>query len=281
MILVDLNQVLISNLMAQVRGKADVKPNKEMIRFMVLNSLRGINVKFKEEYGDMVLCSDAGDPWRRDFFPLYKHSRKAARQDGPFDWDNIFNIITEIKNEVKENFPYKVMYVANSEADDLIAVICKLQEEDKYLIVSGDKDFIQLHHYGNVYQWSPLLKGFIGEQEDPIKFLREQIIKGDRSYGVPNILSDDDVFQKGERQKPIKKAQLEEWSDIDNIPLGSQTKKNYNRNKKLIDLSQIPKTIETNIINTYKNYKVKDRSQLLPYFIGKKLKTLIDKINDF
>ena len=101
MILVDLNQVLISNLMAQVRGKADVKPNKEMIRFMVLNSLRGINVKFKEEYGDMVLCSDAGDPWRRDFFPNYKHSRKAARQDGPFDWDNIFNIITEIKNEVK------------------------------------------------------------------------------------------------------------------------------------------------------------------------------------
>ena len=162
MILVDLNQVLISNLMAQVRGKADVKPNKEMIRFMVLNSLRGINVKFKDEYGEMVLCSDAGDPWRRDFFPNYKHSRKAQRQDGPFDWDNIFNIITEIKNEVKENFPYKVMYVENSEADDIIASIIKLQEETIYLVVSGDKDFIQLHHYGNVYQWSPLLKGFIG-----------------------------------------------------------------------------------------------------------------------
>ena len=267
--------------MAQVRGKADVKPNREMIRFMVLNSLRGINVKFKEEYGDMVLCSDAADPWRRDFFSNYKHNRKAARQDGPFDWDNIFNIISEIKKEVQENFPYKVMYVENSEADDIIASIIKLQEEDLYLIVSGDKDFIQLHHYGNVYQWSPLLKGFIGEQEDPIKFLKEQIIKGDRSDGVPNILSDDEIFVRGERQKPIRAKQLEEWSNIDNIPLGSETKKHYNRNKKLIDLSQIPKTIETNIINTYKNYKVKDRSLLLPYFIGKKLKTLIDKINDF
>ena len=51
MILVDLNQVLISNLMAQIRGKADVKPNKEMIRHMVLNSLRGFNVKFREEFG--------------------------------------------------------------------------------------------------------------------------------------------------------------------------------------------------------------------------------------
>jgi len=281
MILIDLNQVLISNLMAQVRGKGDVKPNKEMIRHMVLNSLRGFNVKFKEEYGTMVLCSDAGDPWRRDFFPHYKHSRKMARQDGPFDWDNIFNVITEIKNELKENFPYVVMYVENSEADDIIATLVKQQTESKYLIVSGDKDFVQLQHYGNVYQWSPLLKGYIGEQEDPVKFLREQIIKGDRSDGVPNILSDDEIFVRNERQKPIRAKQLEEWIDIENIPLGVETKKYYNRNKKLIDLSQIPLTIETNIINTYKNYKVKDRSLLLPYFIDKKLKSLIDKINDF
>ena len=281
MILVDLNQVLISNLMAQVRGKGDVKPNKEMIRHMVLNSLRGFNVKFKDEYGTMVLCSDAGDPWRRDFFPHYKHSRKMARQDGPFDWDNIFNVITEIKNELKENFPYVVMYVENSEADDIIATLVKQQTEDKYLIVSGDKDFVQLQHYGNVYQWSPLLKGYIGEQEDPKKFLREQIIKGDRSDGVPNILSDDEIFVRNERQKPIRAKQLEEWKDIENIPLGVETKKYYNRNKKLIDLSQIPITIENNIINTYKNYKVKDRSLLLPYFMDKKLKSLIDKINDF
>jgi 5'-3' exonuclease len=281
MILIDLNQVLISNLMAQVRGKGDVKPNKDMIRHMVLNSLRGFNVKFKEEYGTMVLCSDAGDPWRRDFFPNYKYSRKQARLDGPFDWDNIFNIITEIKNEVRDNFPYIVMYVENSEADDIIAILVKLQEEQKYLIVSGDKDFVQLQHYGNVQQWSPLLKNFIGEQEEPIKFLREQIIKGDRSDGVPNILSADDVFVIGERQKPITKKQLEEWKDIDNIPLGVETKKYYNRNKKLIDLSQIPITIENNIINTYRNYKIKDRSLLLPYFIDKKLKSLIDKINDF
>ena len=281
MILVDLNQVLISNLMAQVRGKGDVKPNKDMIRHMVLNSLRGFNVKFKDEYGTMVLCSDAGDPWRRDFFPNYKYSRKQARLDGPFDWDNIFNIITEIKNEVRDNFPYVVMYVENSEADDIIATLVKQQTESKYLIVSGDKDFVQLQQYGNVYQWSPLLKGYIGEQEDPVKFLREQIIKGDRSDGVPNIMSADDVFVKGERQKPVTKKQLEEWTDIDNIPLGAETKKYYNRNKKLIDLSQIPQTIETNIINTYKNYKVKDRSLLLNYFIDKKLKSLIDKINDF
>jgi 5'-3' exonuclease len=105
-------------------------------------------LKFKEEYGTMVLCSDAGNPWRRDFFPNYKYSRKQSRLDGPFDWDNIFKIITEIKNEIAKSFPYVVMYVENAEADDIIAILCKLREEDKYLIISGDKDFIQLQHYG-------------------------------------------------------------------------------------------------------------------------------------
>jgi len=173
------------------------------------------------------------------------------------------------------------MYVENCEADDIIATLCKQQTEDLYLIVSGDKDFIQLHHYGNVYQWSPFLKGYIGEQEDPVRFLREQIIKGDRSDGVPNILSPDDQFVTGTRQKPITKQKLAEWSNLDNIPLGSETKKNYNRNKKLIDLSQIPLTIQENIINKYKDYKVPDRSLLLPYFIDNKMKSMIEVISDF
>jgi len=281
MILVDLNQVLISNLMAQTRGKSDVKPNIDMIRHMVLNSLRGFNLKFKEEYGTMVLCSDAGDPWRREIFPNYKHGRRKSRVDGPFDWDNIFQIITEIKNEIRDNFPYIVMYVKNCEADDIIATLVKQQTESKYLIVSGDKDFIQLQHYGNVYQFSPLLKGFVGEQEDPKKFLREQIIKGDRSDGVPNILSDDDIFLRDQRQKPINKKRLAEWSNIENIPLGSETRKYYERNKTLIDLSEIPESIEKRIINSFKDYKVKSRTLLLPYFIENKLKSLIENINDF
>ena len=281
MILVDLNQVSISNLMAQTRGKGEVKPNKDMVRHMILNSLRAFNIKFREEFGEMVLCADAGDPWRREIFPNYKYQRRKGRDTDNFDWDNIFTIITDIKNEIRDNFPYKVMYVENSEADDIIATLVKLREEDKYLIISGDKDFVQLQHYGDVYQWSPFLKTFIGEQEDPIKFLRTQIIKGDRSDGVPNILSGDDIFKTDQRQKPITKQKLEEWSNLENIPLGSETEKNYKRNKKLIDLSMIPLTIEKSIINSFKNYKVNDRSLLLNYFIKNKLKGLIENINDF
>jgi len=281
MILIDLNQVLISNLMAQTRGKAENIPNKEMIRHMVINSLRGFNLKFKKEYGDkIVLCADAGDPWRRDIFPNYKHARRKGRVDSATDWDNIFNVITEIKNEIAENFPYVMMYVEKAEADDIIAVLVKHTKEP-IMIISGDKDFIQLQSKPNVKQYSPIQKVFVGEGLDPNNFLHEQIIKGDRSDGIPNILSPDDIFLTGEKQRPINKKRLEEWAKVSNIPLGSETSKYYERNKRLIDLSCIPEELERTIINTYKNYKVPSRSKLLPYFIEHKLKSLMSNIGDF
>jgi len=281
MILVDLNQVMISNLMAQNRGNLSELPSKNAVRHSILNTIRAFNVKFKDEYGEMVLCADAADPWRRDIFPNYKHQRRKGRVESQIDWDGLFGIMSDIREEFITKLPYKVLHVDKTEADDIIATLVAQQTEDLYLIISGDKDFIQLQHYGNVYQFSPLLKSFIGEQLDATVFLREQIIKGDRSDGVPNILSDDDIFLRDERQRPINKKRLEEWSNTDNIPLGSETRKYYDRNKRLIDLSMIPQNISESIINRYKNYKVNDRSLLLQYFIDNKLKALIENINDF
>jgi 5'-3' exonuclease len=281
MILVDLNQVLISNLMAQTRGKSDIKPNKEMVRYMVINSLRGLNLKFKNAWGEMVLCADAANPWRRDIYPNYKHARRQGRVDSATDWDNIFMVINEIREEIKENFPFKVMHIEKAEADDLIATLVNHKKDDMFLIISGDKDFIQLQIHPYVKQYSPILKKYIGEDLNPITFLHEQIIKGDRSDGIPNILSPDDIFLTKEKQRPINKKRLEEWSKIENIPLGSETKKFYDRNKQLIDLNCIPEDIQKSIINTYNNYIVPNRSKLLPYFIKNKLKSLMENIGDF
>jgi hypothetical protein len=281
MILIDLNQVLISNLMAQTRGKAENLPDKEMVRHMVINSLRGFNLKFKSQYGNnIVLCADAGDPWRRDIYPNYKHARRKGRVDSATDWDNIFNMITEIKNEIAENFPYVMMYVEKAEADDIIATLVKHNNEP-IMIISGDKDFIQLQTNPKVKQYSPIQKKFVGEDVDPKIFLHEQIIKGDRSDGIPNILSPDDIFLTKEKQRPINKKRLEEWSTADKIPLGSETSKYYERNKRLIDLSCIPEELERTIINTYRDYKTPNRSKLLPYFIKHKLKSLMENIGDF
>jgi len=281
MILVDLNQVLISNLMAQTRGQFDELPDKDMLRHMVLNSIRGYNLKFKEEYGTPVLCADGANPWRRDIFPNYKFKRKQSRDESGIDWSALFQMIGEIRDEIAQNFPYIVLHIDKVEADDIIAVLVKENHtKEKIMIVSGDKDFIQLHKYPNVKQYAPIQKKFV-ENEDPINYLHEQVIKGDRSDGVPNILSADDVFVTGTKQRPINKKRLEEWANIENIPLGSETKKYYERNKKLIDLDEIPGLIYNDIKSKYINYKVNDRTLLLTYFIENKLKSLIENINDF
>ena len=287
MIIVDMHQVLISNIMAQLtmksyKGTKVGVVNKELVRHMCCNSLRGYVRKFGNEYGkdNLVLACDSADPWRRDFFPNYKWSRRQGREESKSDWDLMFKIILEVKDEIAENLPYKVVAVDNAEADDIIAVIVGLQEEKKYLIISGDKDFKQLQKYSNVNQFSPIQKVMVKE-DNPIRYLHEQIIKGDRSDGVPNILSPDDVFTTKKKQSPITKKKLEEWAQVDDIPLGSETKKYYNRNKKLIDLEQIPNALVESIINSYKNCKVPSRSKLLPYFMNYKLKSLIENINDF
>jgi 5'-3' exonuclease len=280
MILVDLNQVLISNLMAQTRGKSDIRPDKDMVRHMVINSLRGFSLKFKNTYGKMILCADAAYPWRREIYPNYKHARRQGRVDSATNWDNIFSVINEIREEIKENFPVMVLHIEKSEADDVIATLVKNNNEP-IMIISGDKDFIQLQKYPNVKQYSPIQKSFVGEGVDPVKFLHEQIIKGDRSDGIPNILSPDDIFLTKEKQRPINKKRLEEWSKVENIPLGSETKKYYDRNKQLIDLNCIPKDIQSSIINTYNSYTIPNRSKLLPYFIKYKLKSLMENIGDF
>ena len=283
MILVDLNQVLISNYMAQTRGQKP--PNIDMFRHMVLNSIRGYNLKFKEEYGTQILCADSAEPWRREYFPNYKYQRKQVRletQETSDKWDDLCDIITAVKHEIAENFPYMVLSVDNAEADDIIAILCREahNNKEKVMIVSGDKDFIQLHKYDEVNQYSPIQKKFV-KDDDPKKYLHEQIIKGDRSDGIPNILSDDNVFVTGEKQQPIHKKRLQEWAELDNIPLGSITRLNYQRNKKLIDLDEIPIVIQENIINTYRSYQIPDSSKLLQYFIDHKLKNLMSNINDF
>jgi hypothetical protein len=267
--------------MAQTRGQLNGLPDKDMLRHMVLNSIRGYNLKFKEKYGTQVLCADGANPWRRDIFLNYKFKRKQNRDESSIDWSALFQMIGEIRDEIAQNFSYVVLHIDKVEADDIIAVLVKeYHSKEKIMIISGDKDFIQLHRYPNVKQYAPIQKKFV-EDEDPVKYLHEQIIKGDRSDGVPNILSADDVFVTGTKQKPINKKRLEEWANIENIPLGSETKKYYERNKKLIDLEEIPGLIYNDILNKYKTYTVPSRSLLLTYFIENKLKSLIENINDF
>jgi len=279
MIIVDINQIMISNLMVQINGRNAVELSEDLVRHMVLNSLRAHNKKFRKEYGQMIIACDSSNVWRRTAFPNYKAGRKENRAKSEHDWEFIFDVLAKIKKEIKDFLPYKVVAVESTEADDIIATLCKRTNE-KVLILSGDKDFIQLHN-DRIKQYNPVLNKFVGKDENPVIYIREHILKGDRSDGIPNVLSDDNVFIEGRRQTPLTKKKIEAWVNEVVPTFNDVQQKNYERNRQLIDLNCIPKELESNINREFDNVEVATRDKILGYFINKKLKTLIESIDEF
>jgi len=283
MILVDLNQVLLAGLMAQISNQKGIKLEEDLIRHMVLNILRMHLRTFRNEYGEIVLCCDNRKYWRKEFFPYYKAGRKKSREKSALDWHLIFDMLAKFKAELKENFPYKVIDVEGAEADDVIGTLVPLYAaHEKILILSSDGDFLQLQRWGsNVKQYNPAMKKFL-KSEDPLVELKEKIIRGDKGDGIPNIFSPADCFVRDLRQKPITKGlmdkllneQSEKWED-------EIAKTGFSRNQTLIDLSLIPNEIKTKIINTYEETKPASKQKMLTYFMEHKLKNLMDVIEEF
>jgi hypothetical protein len=283
MILVDLNQIAISNLMVSINTyNKNQEINEDLLRHMVLNSLRAYKVKFGEKYGDLVICCDGRHYWRRDIFPFYKAGRKKDRAASTLDWTLIFETLNKIRDEIKEYFPYIVLDVDRAEADDIIAVlvqhVCPVENK---LILSGDKDFMQLQQYNNVDQFAPVQKKFL-RTDSPQDFLKEHIIRGDRGDGIPNCLSSDDVLVRGERQKSISKKKLSGWMASDpNDWNDSNQLRGYRRNEQLIDLEFVPQELKEEILSQYTNAVSGDRSKLFNYFVKFKLKNLMEDIQEF
>ena len=287
MILVDMSQISLASMMMHLNMNKTTKPDEGMVRHMILNSLRMYRMRFKEEYGELILCFDSRHYWRRDHFPYYKAGRKKSREDSNLDWDAIFGCLNDIKQELKDYFPYKHLEVYGAEADDIIATLCLELEYDngKTLILSGDKDFIQLHRFTNVSQYSPITKKFI-KDIDPHQYLDEHILKGDSGDGVPNVLSPDNTFVDGLRQKPLGKKKIAEWTGEILLPVemaipDGEVKRNFQRNQQLIDLSKAPEEIFMSCLRAYQEAPDGDRSKLLNYFIDKRLNNLTESIGEF
>jgi hypothetical protein len=283
MILVDLNQVLLAGLMVQISGQKNVKLEEDLIRHLALNILRGHIKQFRHEYGEVVLCCDNKKYWRKEFFPFYKAGRKKTREKSDLDWHLIFDILGKIKQELKDNFPYRVIDVDGAEADDIIGTLTPIYAQtEKVLILSSDGDFLQLQMYGkNVKQYNPTQKKFI-TSKNPLEELKAKIIGGDRGDGIPNILSPGDTFVREVRQKVMTEARLTTFMSTNYGEYEDETARiGFSRNQTLIDLRNIPGDIKNSIIDTYNNTTPAPRSKLIPYFMAKKLKNLMDVIEEF
>ena len=281
MILVDMNQISLASMMMHLHMSKTKEPDGNMVRHMILNSLRMYRTRFSSEYGELVLCYDSKHYWRRDFFPEYKSGRRKSREKSEHDWDAIFLCLNEIKDELKDNMPYKFLEVYGAEADDIIGTLCATISEE-IMIISGDKDFIQLQRFPNVKQFSPITKKTVNGA-NPGGYLKEHVFRGDSGDGVPNVLSPDNTFTDGLRQRPLGKKKIASWMehDFEDVAPNDEVKRNYQRNRKLIDLTYTPDELTREIIDTYNEAPFGDRSKLLNYFIQKRLKNLTESIGEF
>ena len=280
MILVDANQIAISHLM--VRHKIENGINIDSVRRSIVRVLARIAKKFRNDYGEMILCYDDKEYWRRQVFPFYKKNRKQERESSKYDWDEVFSVLNIIRDEIRNNFPYRVIQVQGAEADDVIASV--VMENDKknvpepVLILSADKDFIQLHKYSLVKQYDPIRNNWIINR-DPVQYLQEHIIRGDRSDGIPNILTCDDAIVTGKPQKKMSKEKISSLASMDPNEFTNFIRlRNWKRNAELIDFRQIPDTIIDRIISYFSNYE-KNETINLEYFIQNNIQDLIEEFS--
>jgi 5'-3' exonuclease len=274
MLIFDFNQVVIANLMEQI-GSSKTPVDEALVRHMVLNTIRA-NVRKFREYGEVIIACDSKHYWRREVFPNYKSNRKKNRDSSGHDWNAIFECLSKIREELKENSPYKVIDVYGAEADDIIGVLTQAYgPNEPVMILSSDKDFVQLQTNPNVKQYSPSLKKNI-TTDNPVQQLHELIIRGDSGDGIPNVLSPDNSFVDSIRQKPITEKFLREFEANK-----EKHQRNYDRNKQLIDLSNIPGSVSKNIIDTYIELKPANKQKFMNYMIANRLKNLLEVIDEF
>ena len=282
MILVDLSQIMMASTMMSME-KGQTEADVDFIRHMVLNSLRMYRTEYNDKYGELVICCDSPHSWRRDHFPQYKASRKTGREESPLNWTQIFGCFETIKEELKTVFPYRFIQVDGAEADDIIGYLSRTESRnEKIMIISSDKDFIQLQKYDNVYQWSPVTKKLINGIE-PNQYLFEHILRGDKSDGIPNVLSADNSIVDGVRQKPITKKYVENFV-LHNAEISGRSEteiRNFHRNQKLIDLNETPTNLCEKIWEEYQKEPQGKRRDLLNFFVEKRLNNLIETIGDF
>lgn len=283
MIIIDFSQISIASFMAQ----PDAELSEGFLRHMILNSIRMYNKKYRAEFGQMVIACDGANSWRKRVFPQYKAHRKKARAESSMDWELFFTYLNQIREEIKENFPYKFVHLEGVEADDVIATLVEETQEfgkaEPVMIISSDKDFVQLHKYKNVKQFSPIQKKLVTDA-NPHLYLFEHVIRGDKGDGIPNILSPDNAIVENIRQSPITQKKLDHWlhnSEDLQCAMDDETWRNYQRNRQLIDLSLIPKEIKQQIINTYESHELAPRARILDYLIKKRCKLLVESVGEF
>ncbi|MAE56094.1 MAG: hypothetical protein CMK23_08860 [Porticoccaceae bacterium] len=279
MILLDYSSIAMSSIMVRVD---DFQEQPELVRHQIFNIIRQYNERFRSDFGEMVIAMDHTNVWRKKSFPFYKANRKKQRKESKHDWTAIFTMMNDVREEVEEYSPYRCVRIEGCEADDVIATIIEAKKDPSpTVIVSPDKDFVQLQKYPNVKQFSNIQKKWIEPDIDPITDLEIKVLKGDMGDGIPNVMSEDDVLiEEGARQTPLRKAKMDMLMQ-DPEALGTSIARRIIRNRDMIDLSRCPDYLKEEILEAFSKPARGSVNRLMTLFTKNQMKLLLESLQDF
>lgn len=257
-----------------IKGDADIKLG--MAFHITLNSIKKAWQDF--EGGHVVFCLE-GRSWRKDYYEPYKRNRSDARaaltpkeqEEDQLFWESFDKFKEFIINKTN----CTVLHHPELEADDLIAGWIQSHPESKHVIISTDSDFVQLIS-PNVSQYNGVMEHHITHEgifdkkgklvidnktkkpkdiPNPEWLLFEKCIRGDSS---DNVFSAYPKVRKNKLEEAFKDKQnkgfawnnlmLQRW--VDHNGEEHRVLEDYERNRRLIDLTQQPDNIKEKIFST-------------------------------
>lgn len=233
-----------------------------------LDSVRKMIVHYVSKHiqaGRPVIIAADATSWRKMEFEPYKWRRYQNKHKDNFRYDEFIVVLQKVLLELKEHSPCTVLRCHGAEGDDIIAVFSAiLSEAGGSAIHSTDKDLLQLqHHYSNTRQFSPVEWKYITPEQKGYSLI-EHIIRGDGGDDVPNILSADDCFMTKTRQTVLTKPRYDAMyallsKEQPEAEMDEEQLRRYKRNRRLIDLREIPDEIVNRIFAAYEEENAKMR----------------------
>ena len=269
-----------------IQGDADIKLG--MAFHITFNSIKKAWQDFK---GEHVIFALEGRSWRKDYYEPYKRNRQEARDaktPKEQEEDKLFwEAFDEFKNFISEKTNCTVLQNSRLEADDLIAGFIQAHPSDNHVIISSDSDFAQLiapnvSQYNGISEVLTTYEGYFDLKGKPVVdkktsqpksapnpewLLFEKCMRGDstdnifsaypgvRTKGTKNKVGLTEAFEdRASKGFSWNNLMLQRWVDHNGIE--HRVMDDYERNRRLIDLSYQPEdikqiikeTIETNTV---------------------------------
>lgn len=282
LILFDFNNLACRCIHQRGLGYGTDQRSWDLLAYMIFTIMYDFVIQCTEHFEpgdtvDVVLALDSKDGyWRRDLYPPYKADRAEKRAADGIDWPRAYAEFDRLTDAVGGFTPWKVVRASKCEADDVIYALSRLHQTEHpdsvVIIHSGDSDYLQLVS-DSVLLYSPMQKEFVDFPhicslsggkvlcESAAEYLEYAVITGQGGKdNVYNIKTPTDWDTSAGKRKPgcgvaAARKMMASMEGLEACLRNNGLWENYERNRQLIDMRELPSRYMRDISDAYRGMK--------------------------